>query len=165
MGRAHQLLLTVSSFMLSVFGSCYNTYMKRKGILLFLIIIFVVIAGVNSFALENFLYWELPWLDIPMHFLGGFWLGLGALWLYYLSGSFKNISDDHRRKGYALFLSFASAFVLGNVWEIYEFGMDLIADRASQYDMLDTLSDLFLDVLGGTLAAVMFISGGNYKKE
>ena len=64
-----------------------------------------------------------------------------------------------------LFLAFASAFILGNVWEIYEFGMDLIADKTDQYDTLDTLSDLFLDVLGGTLAAVVFISGGNYKKD
>ncbi|MCK5095952.1 MAG: hypothetical protein KAR24_01215 [Candidatus Pacebacteria bacterium] len=139
--------------------------MKRKWIFLFLCVIFVTVFWINAFALKNFLYWELPWLDIPMHFLGGFWLGLSALWLYYLSGFYKKISDEHRKKGYVWLLALTSALVLGSVWEIYEFGMDIIADKTDRYDALDTLSDLFFDAVGGTLATFMFITGNSHKKE
>lgn len=139
--------------------------MKGKGILVFLVFLFVSIAAIDTYAGKNFLYWTIRWLDVPMHFLGGFWLGLGALWLYYFSGFFKNIHEEHRTALYVWLLAVTSALALGFIWEVYEFGLDMLYDKTDQYDILDTMSDLIFDIIGGTVATFMFVMGNNHKKE
>jgi hypothetical protein len=139
--------------------------MKGKGILVFLVFLFVSIAAIDTYAGKHFLYWSIRWLDMPMHFLGGFWLGLGALWTYFYSGLFKAIPQEHRTARYAWLLAITSALVLGFIWEVYEYGLDILHERTDLYDMIDTLSDLLLDIIGGTVATFMFVMGNNHKKE
>jgi hypothetical protein len=128
--------------------------------LVFLIVLFSAIMGMHVYANMHFLYYEIPWLDIPMHFLGGFWLGYSALWVYTYSGFFRR--EDHRDAlpsvRYMWFLALLCALVLGGIWEIYEYAMDMFFDRTYQYDVFDTLSDFFFDALGGTVAAFIFMS-------
>ena len=44
------------------------------GLLLFIFII-------HFLALANHWYWTYSWLDIPMHFFGGFWVAMVYLYL------------------------------------------------------------------------------------
>jgi hypothetical protein len=139
--------------------------MKGKKMLGFLLVLIIFILVVNAFALHYFLYWRLLWLDIPMHFLGGFWLGLGALWLYFLSGRFdKAILPQHRKNLYVIALALTSGLVIGGMWEIYEFSLDLLIRLADVYYLQDTAGDIVMDALGSLSAASIFIIG-NYHNQ
>ncbi len=136
--------------------------MRNKHILHFLFGIIVCILVINMTALQYHLYWRIPWLDIPMHFLGGFWLGLGALWLYFLSGKFGAVPNRHRKPLYVIILAVISAAVFGGLWEAYEFGVDVFIRLADMYDMCDTIADLVMDVFGALVSAGYFIKSRCY---
>lgn len=86
------------------------------------------------------LYYELPWLDIPMHVLGGF--GVASLAL-----------SVARYQNYKLsFISVLLAYLVIAVgWEFYEFIHDLM--RSSSWNgWSDTLSDTFNGAVGASVA-------------
>ncbi|MCK5027083.1 MAG: hypothetical protein KAS07_01555 [Candidatus Pacebacteria bacterium] len=139
--------------------------MRNKHILPFLLGLIVCILIVNMLALQYHLYWRIFWLDIPMHFLGGFWLGFGALWLYFLSGKFSVVPDKHREPLYVITLAIISAIVFGSLWEAYEFGIDIFISLADVYNMRDTVTDLIMDVFGALVSAAYFIKGKYYSIE
>lgn len=94
----------------------------------------VALLALHVEAMQGFLYWRLPWFDIPMHFLGG--LALGTLAVGFL--------NRHRP------LAFAAALLAAFVaWELFElfFGLPRESDYAA-----DTALDLVMDTLGALLA-------------
>jgi len=96
--------------------------------LLFLLILF----SVSHYIFEpTNLYYELWWLDIPMHILGGF--GVASLTKAILS--YQGIKVSYIN----LFLTY---IFIATAWEIYEYvrGM-MVYDDISKY--LDTVKDLF----------------------
>jgi hypothetical protein len=139
--------------------------MRKWFIASFVASLFVFVAAYNTIALKYSLFYELPWLDMPLHFLGGFVLGLGALWVYFYSGFYTKILYVHRTAGYVVSLAVISALALGGLWEVYEYGIDIANDAAATYDMFDTLSDFFFDVLGSLFAALFFISGNDHTRK
>lgn len=138
--------------------------MKSKTVLLTLLGLITAIVLVNGVALYYSLYFYIFWLDIPMHFFGGFWLGLAALWLYFLSGRFKIASEQHRTPVYVVTLSLLSALVFGGLWEGYELSLDVFIRIAEVYDIQDTGADIFMDLLGALVAAWLFIRKGYHKE-
>lgn len=99
----------------------------------FLLILFLV----SHYIFEpTYLYYEISWLDIPMHILGG--LGVG-----FLINALTNLSGNN--------LSFKEKLILFLIvaisWEIYEYirGV-MIYDSLFKY--LDTLKDIFMGSLG-----------------
>ena len=63
---------------------CYNIcIMKRKTLFTFLSLVVVFIFFLNFVAGKLYWYSSIWWFDILMHFLGGFWLGLLFLWVFY----------------------------------------------------------------------------------
>ena len=99
-----------------------------------------VLAVMHIIATIFFLYWTYPWMDIPMHVLGGavvafFFL---AMWDGYAKGSFK--------KGLAVTLGVV--FAVGAVWELFEFmgGITMLTDAGY---VGDTLKDFTMDLVGG----------------
>ncbi len=92
-------------------------------------------------------YWysSIWYLDMPMHFLGGFWLGLAAIYLFLFGNqSFKSILGI-----------FLIILIVGVGWEMFE----ILVDKFITYDLsnsLDTVSDILFDLAGGLSAVFYF---------
>lgn len=138
---------------------------KKIGILIFILTIIVVYF--DRIAQVNFLYWRFWWFDIMMHFLGGLLMGLIALWLYFLSNYFKkdNNSFDLILKTSikkVFILSFIFVMIVGIGWEIFEFIMGIsFADGYVLGYIIDTSSDLVMDVIGSFLASFILLIASN----
>ena len=93
------------------------------------------------------LYWysAIWWLDMLVHFLGGFWLGLVFLYFFPLQDkSFRSICKI-----------FLPVFFIGIGWEVFEILVnDVIAQNL--FDVMDFTSDLFFDLAGG-FCAILYI--------
>jgi len=119
------------------------------GLLIF-ILIFHIIASINSW------YWVYTWLDMPMHFLGGFWL---ATVFITLNSKLKiQNSELSGLPNYLITIVITLGFValIGVFWEFFEFGYDVLISSkgyfaATQQGTADTMSDLFFDLLGGLM--------------
>jgi uncharacterized membrane-anchored protein len=120
--------------------------------------IVVLICLVNGSALYWHLYFTIRWLDIPVHLLGGFWVGSFALYMYYRR---KNARAD-RSSIFVASLAFSSALLIGLFWELYEYYVNSAANLY-ECDMVDTLSDLANDAIGAISAAVLFLALGYNK--
>ncbi len=123
--------------------------MERKKFPKFLFSLIFFIAIVNTLAVTFSWYWRIPWFDMPMHFLGGLFVGSVALWFYSQS--------VERRYLRALLVSIGAVLMVGGLWEVFEFSVDTIVSVSEQNGIIDTLSDIIFDIIGGTMAVVYFI--------
>lgn len=114
-----------------------------------------ILSALNLIALKFYLYWPKNGLfafDTFMHFLGGFTLGVLAIWFF---GNMKN--------GRGLFISvFITVLVLGGVWEGFEYIFDLTGIAKNMY-WADTIHDMVMDGLGAVVAYLMFSKNTNEK--
>jgi len=92
----------------------------------FVIGLLIFIIFVHIIATVNYWYWTIWWFDIPMHFLGGFWVAIVFIWLNSkfdilkfnpINGIVRTITT------FITVLSFA-AFI-GVLWEFAEFLFDV----------------------------------------
>lgn len=125
--------------------------------------IFLVFLA-NVIALYFHIYWELPWLDIPMHFFGGYTVAILGIALYGWVQTYVDIQPKHHARSAFASLVLEGMFVIGFVmiisvaWEIWEFCMDQFAtafvDRfgVTQPGIADTMDDLFNDGVGALTA-------------
>lgn len=105
----------------------------------------LILLGLEKFVFEpSFLYYELPWLDIPMHLLAGF--GVASL-----AGSI--ISYYHGSASY--WKLFAAYAIIAIGWEIYEYTHDILRGLVWN-GWSDTLSD-FLNGWIGMSVAYLFV--------
>lgn len=119
----------------------------------FLVVLIFVIAVADATALRYHLFFMYRWLDIPMHLLGGLWVSLFILW-YHFVFRHKFVRIRNRRGAVALALSGTFAVALG--WELFEYAVNayIVLDR---YDMMDTLKDLLMGMIGASVGARIFI--------
>ena len=127
---------------------------SRKVLISFLVLIFLI----HGWSLTSSAYFHLWWLDILLHFLGGFWLGLLALYLL----KDKNIFSQPY---FSLLLVLALVALGGVLWEIGEYILDeLVLESVGmaqlQPGLEDTISDLISDLIGGALASFIFQKRG-----
>ncbi len=123
--------------------------MRKKSLPLSLLALILFIAVVNGLANEFSWYWRIPWFDMPMHFLGGLWLGLVALWWY---------TRDVVLTTFRMFtISLLTVLVIGILWELFEFSMDTFIIISEQNSVFDTITDIIFDIIGGLVAVVYFI--------
>lgn len=119
----------------------------------FLILIFVV----HGWALSSSAYFYIRWLDGLLHFSGGFWLAVLAIFV--LVSHDKIYSAEHPFFLFLITISFVA--LVGVLWEFSEYALDLLFERvgdaaAFQRGTDDTVSDLFFDLAGGILAQLIF---------
>ena len=114
---------------------------KKLPITVLALVFFILI--VNYAAMKFHWYYSVPWFDMLMHFLGGLWLGLAFIWLYPAGTSYLKI--------------IAGVLLVGVFWEIFELVIHQYFLRES-FDLPDTLSDLFFDMLGGGVAVFYLIN-------
>ncbi len=126
-------------------------------VLLALIIVLLLIQAV---ALYWHLYFYIWWLDIPVHMLGGMWVALVILSLYYSSvrAKEKNFSDT-----FAFFLALFTVLAIGLVWEIYEFGVAQVTGDVDP-SVFEAVKDIIDDTIGAMLGALIFTRGGYNRK-
>lgn len=117
----------------------------RKKLKTCLVSITFLIYFLNYIALKFHWYYSIVWFDMLMHFLGGVWVAFILLWVFPI----KILS-----KSYFLKLILGILFV-GVSWEVFEIMFNNII-AGNPFDIIDTMSDLFFDMLGGILASFYF---------
>ena len=126
--------------------------MLKQKLFLEQFILIIIIAVLHFLALQFYLYWTFWWLDILMHFLGGLWVGLTALWFFFFSGYMhKNVNLVRSTK--IFLITIASVIVVGVLWEVWELWADLVFINEAGY-FLDTSLDMVMDTLGGIVAFI-----------
>lgn len=102
--------------------------------LLIALLFAAVLAGLQHWALANYLYWYYPWFDTMMHFLGGVAVATFGIALL-----------DSRRA--LVFLGAMFGIAVG--WELFELAIN--AEREANF-IFDTSLDLLMDAVGMTFA-------------
>ena len=114
----------------------------------FLIGLLALICGFSIYILPGTWYINNQWVDIPLHFFGGLWVGLIFLALF---GRFPELNSYARfleSRLLVFIFTLAMAALVGVGWEFYEFIFDNMGSLA------DTIADLALDLFGATMAAL-----------
>lgn len=111
-----------------------------KKVLIALVLILLTFLTSRFIFEPTNLYYELPWLDIPMHIWGGFLIGL----LIVATSIYNKTFRDKQ-------FFFSALFLVMVVWEVYEFQRGVILyDELSDY--IDTVKDVLFGFMGGYLA-------------
>lgn len=101
----------------------------------------LVLFCLSKFVFDpTYLYYEIPWLDIPMHIMGGF--GVASL-----TGAILNYKGIHVSYKQLLI----TYFLVAIAWEIYEYGMNMF-NRGMWSGWFDTVKDLFDGYVGMSIA-------------
>ncbi len=115
--------------------------------------ILAVTAFLHLAALKFYLYFDLWWLDIILHFLGGVWVAATVFWAYYFSGWYKNPVASARR---FFIVTLSGAVIVGIAWELFEYHAGLTFVLPGIDYRIDTLCDLGMDVVGGLSAYLYY---------
>ena len=127
---------------------------KRSSFALLAALLYVILA-LHLLALYFHWYWMFWWYDILLHFLGGLWLGGTTLWFL----QYVRQQPVGRIEQYIL--PVVAVVIIGLGWELFEFSLDtFIIFRTN--DIIDTMSDLGMDVVGSLTASLIMIK--NYGK-
>lgn len=100
----------------------------------------LLIAALHFTANAYYLYYHWWWADVVMHFLGGFFVALGTLWLIHFE-----VPHTLRPQVPLFTTTLVVTLFVGVGWEVFERVFD--AYGALNY-ALDTLLDLVMDVVG-----------------
>ncbi len=101
----------------------------------------VILFCLSKFVFDpSYLYYELWWLDIPMHIMGGF--GVASLTGAILSYKGKAVSYKK------IFLTY---IVVAITWEVYEYVHDIIVGQEWN-GWLEVIKDLFDGFIGMSIA-------------
>jgi len=90
-----------------------------------------------------------------LHFLGGFWQGLLFIWFFSIKDLplLKPSLDPNDPK--LIYKTIFFVLLIGLLWELFEFYTNNYI-VGYPFDRIDTISDLFLDLLGGVLVIIYF---------
>lgn len=99
--------------------------------------VLALVGAIHVTALVHSLYWLFPWLDLPVHLLGGMWVALLGAWCARQSGV-----------RYRFLVALVGVLVVGAGWEIFEVLVGI--PREANY-AFDTSLDFVMDILGGAL--------------
>lgn len=105
-----------------------------------LFLIILLCLSVFIFDPTN-LYFELPWLDIPMHVLGGFGVA-----------SFVLAVAVHGKQKLSFVQVLTLYLCVAITWELYEFIKDVAVHHVAWNGWSDTISDVFNGGVGATVA-------------
>ena len=114
----------------------------------FIVLIFHVVFSSLGFY---YIYW---WFDIPMHFLGGFSIGITSSFLLSLFQKKQYLGKINFLLGIIFVVSMVSLTAVG--WEFFEFLMSNLYHLNLQPSLNDTLADLFFGIFGGIIAGLIF---------
>lgn len=123
-----------------------------------IIISLVLILGLHFFANLFSWYNAIWWLDVLMHLVGGGWVALTASYVLFGNEKSKTISLLER-----VIMVIGIVALIGVLWEFYEYLSDVYLLKVHPLTLApnpsllpDTLKDLFNDLVGGTIIALLF---------
>jgi hypothetical protein len=96
---------------------------------------------------------QLPWFDIPMHLLGGASIAWAAWSL--MVEAYRRRVVTAQPWWFLFFALLGMVMLVGVLWEMYEFSMDVLRGLHLQGGLTDTMKDLFDDLVGGTVFLLM----------
>jgi hypothetical protein len=117
-------------------------------------ILFTLFAILLTFLVSDLLfekanlYYELRWLDIPMHMLGAFLFA--SLFIYF--SLYKKSNNKYLKINYKNIIIFV--LFVGVVWEVYEYIHDIIR-QVEWRGVGDTSKDLVNDIIGASIAFLL----------
>ncbi|HCC05130.1 TPA: hypothetical protein DEP58_02375 [Patescibacteria group bacterium] len=118
----------------------------QERILKLLFILIWMLALIHMTAEYYHLYWTIRWFDILTHFLGGLWVGIAVVWLWYFSGYVRKMYMPDR---HTVFVALLGGLLVGLIWELYEYIVWILTDAGLPPGYVgDTLLDLVMDVTG-----------------
>jgi hypothetical protein len=123
--------------------------MRDSRLVLVLLVLVACIAILYDLTLEHYWFWTIWWIDVVLHVLGGFAIGLMVIWAGTLMGWNRAHISDVR----AFFLILGLVTLIGIGWEVFEYqaGMFVVGQFFP-----DTYHDLFSDIAGGLIAYVYY---------
>jgi len=109
----------------------------------------ILIFGLH-FVFARFLnfYLLFPWIDIPMHFLGGLSIAFSISMTLDTLQEERLIAPLDRVIAYLLIFSLVATIAV--FWEFSEFSMDQLFGTNSQISLQNTMQDLFMGILGAS---------------
>lgn len=105
------------------------------------------VAILHTVAIFFYLYWQFPWLDIPVHGIAGFFVGLSVFAFL----SYYGIFTITRTRRWLLAAIILASIVVGVLFEVFQLFWDPTLFREVFY-FSDTLGDLLSDVVGSSTA-------------
>lgn len=98
-------------------------------------------------------YEKIPNWDIYLHTLSGFLLGLLGFVIVY--SIVKNSTENNLSPFFVALFTFSFAVMIGVLWEIFEFFMDMFFGLNMQKSgLVDTMVDLIVDSIGALVVAI-----------
>ncbi len=134
--------------------------MTKLALPLSIVVLGIVVAVLHGYALNNFLYWHFPWLDIVMHFLGGLLASLFGLWF----AERCNLITNARPKAILLFDVILFVFIISLLWESFEFMFKLVLHDPVEY-IIDTIIDFLMGIMGAVFGFYLIYISGLFKKS
>ncbi|MBI4085675.1 MAG: hypothetical protein HY433_00280 [Candidatus Liptonbacteria bacterium] len=130
----------------------------QRWIQLILLGIIAVITPLHYCGVIFGWYYTVFWFDIPMHIMGGVFIGALFVYLFRVRHNFL------KTESFLTFVILGVGFtvLVGVLWEFYELFTDVLIIK--RYSILnapggihfDTLKDLFNDIVGGAIAVGFF---------
>ncbi len=133
--------------MSKIFSFISNFFDRRIYIFCFL---FAALLVFDLIAIKYYLYWHFRWIDIPVHFLGGFFLGALFFYLVFSNLRTKKMIGLARTNKNIFVISVVMVFIAAVVWEVVEW----IAGRTSWSAAY--VPDTTLDLIAGTAGGYLF---------
>ncbi|OGZ54783.1 MAG: hypothetical protein A3H64_02555 [Candidatus Ryanbacteria bacterium RIFCSPLOWO2_02_FULL_45_11c] len=125
---------------------------------LLMLLVISVILGLHIVSIFRGWYVTVPSIDIPLHVLGGAWV---ALVFFYFQRRHMLIFSTLPFL-FSIILVAGVVMLVGVMWEWFEFGFDYIfvpehAEWRAQLGLIDTMGDLFTDLVGGVLVGLYYL--------
>lgn len=129
-----------------------------------IVFLLIAILGTHVFALVFNWYWELPTLDVILHFAGGAWIALMFVWAILRWPEYASFSAQ---AWLLVFIGLSVVSFTGVLWEFFEFCFDIfiggsLGAAPAQLGLRDTLSDLVFDLLGGAFILLWYVKKKYY---
>jgi len=118
--------------------------------------LFALLFGFDLLAIKYTLYWQYRWIDIPVHFLGGFFLGALLFYIAFSNKSTKKMISLPRTKKNIFIITVLLVFVAAAMFEVLEFALGRTI--ISPAFVPDTTLDLIAGTAGGYLFYLLYQS-------
>tara|TARA_Y100000310_G_C20661148_1_gene804867 strand:- start:1193 stop:1552 length:360 start_codon:yes stop_codon:yes gene_type:complete len=109
-------------------------------------------------AIAFYWYWQIKVFDLFMHTLGGFFIGIATLYIYYFSGYVKE--PKHENFIFILLMVLGMVSLVAIMWEFFEFIVDSYISSKNylqlQGGLNDTLGDFLFDLFGGFISVILY---------
>ena len=114
--------------------------------LLVLVTHIILTYGFNIYSIAE-------WFDIPMHFIGG--ISMGASYTLFLLMIQKDNQLGKVNPVFFVIFVISLSAATAVTWEFLEFSSDYLFHTHMQPSLADTIGDLFLGILGGTMSCLL----------